>query len=647
MAMGLKSGLGQGSANAGFDTVLNVYTVDVALDHYLATYDAAVAAAGAAGNVAKGGGVRQLGGTADTTFAYAVVDTYHTGIGYWPTSPLNNNLLYMRNSGFNAATKWVFNDTTYSPRPYLMHFDPKIPTGSTIVSASLHLMPVGWDIAYVDTFVATLMTNPSDNIWYHQTSIFDHPTSYAFSTDRTLYMAKCSYSWQWYTTNSGTHYGYYNGASPTTPTGAWYPALSNRTKFSDWGSVSDWTGTGTLSSSSAELSIDITDCVQGIVNGLTNNGIMIMRTDTDIFSRAAAFYEWETRSGDASANKKPWIEIKYVTKADPGPFPGGKRFAFVFQTDDGNKAYNNVVADTFAAHAGKYTIYCTKNQIGTAGKGTMADLYRWRQMGNEIGTHSVSHASNTSAYLHYYVAASRSDTSGAGWANLKAEMTPTWLYTFASDSLGINMTGDPRWGKAMACPGNVHDPLIVLAAQRLGYKSLRTGSVGTWVAADYVKPPTYYKVAADSSRAGAIALRSRYARNMMLLANTIDINNLVGGTADNPSEATVKANIRRVIKQAKAQDAGIVSTYSHDLKASAYDVAELDYDELGWILQVVDAEGGCYMTASEYTDWVESSATAVASPVRATQPDTLRFTAGNNVWFKPNGVDNRWLRNIR
>ncbi len=58
-------------------------------------------------------------------------------------------------------------------------------------------------------------------------------------------------------------------------------------------------------------------------------------------------------------------------------------------------------------------------------------------------------------------------------------------------------------------------------------------------------------------------------------------------------------------------------------------------DELDAMLDVVDELGGRYMTASEYTNWIQSRATPWSTPLRPAQPDTFRVDADMGVWFKP------------
>jgi len=646
-----------GGAPAGWDTVLVVLTMDEALNHDLATYDAAVAAANAAGNVAKGGGVFQFG-VDDTTFAYAVVDTYHTGVGYWPTSPNNHDRIYLRGSGYNAATKWAFNDTTYSPRPYLLRFDPlaatsaAIPLRSTIVSATLHMMPLSWGAAAADTVVSTLMTNPNDNIWYHQTSIFDHATTYAFSSDRTLYMAKCSYTYQWYATNTGTHYGYANGSNSNAPTSQWSPALSTRSKFSDWGSVTDWTGLGTLTASNAEVVVNITDCVQGIANGLTNNGIMMMMTDTNTFDRAQAFYEWEPRAGNAALTKRPWIQIKYITKRYATPMPGGKRWAFVFQTDDAKLAYNDTLMNIFtdatpdypSGRPGKLTVFAVKRYTDNGDGAPIAKLIAWHDRGAEISHHSLNHWPRGNKYLNVFAI---QDTAHASLDSLRIEMNPSWLDDYADAASRSDLRDSQRWGNAMAMPGNLWSPFTVYVGAEKGLKAIRVGEASN-------SGDLYYAVAplrptmTDTSFTNTISSRFRSPRNMMVFSNSLDINTIVGGKANAGANAdSVKTNMRRYVRQILAQDRGLVGIYTHDFKTGPYANDGAEASEIRAMLQVVDELGGEYMTISEYTDWVRSGSTAVATPVGYAQPDTFRFDAADAVWYKPNGVDNRWIRGVR
>jgi len=661
-----------GGAASGWDTVTVVLTMDPTIDFYRAEQDAAIAAASTAKNLGNGGGVFKLG-VDDTTFAYAFVDTATTGTkGYWYNDANNDDRMKFIASGESngvvggsPSINWSLTRSTTAdgipgPRPMLLHFDPRVPTGATVVSAKLraefHTSSNGVWVT-PDTMTATLMTNASDNLWYHYTSIYDG-ASYAASTDRAANMAKCNYNHQVYAAGATGNNGYAG-----TTLGKWNPTLKDRTYYYNWGSVTDWTGRAARAAGDSTIfDIDMTDCVQGIANGLTNNGIMIQPSKEDMWDHVMAMMQFEPRAGGKVnggstyapntllSRHTPWIEIKYLTKKYQAPFPNGSTWAFVFQTDDGridaNNAYVGVFKDSTATYPngrpGRYTLYQSRNQVGIPGNAAAPQMLSWLDQGMEISPHGGNHYLTMPLIEKTPYATNDTVTMAASWDSLKVHMYQDWIDSLATANSRTDVLDSRRWGKSMAFPGNLWGPWSVFRGVQIGYSTLRVGDMGNDGAI-----ASRGAAATDTARAGVDSRVGRMPRNVMLLPTTLPIESLVGGTAVTPTKAAVQANARRIINKIKAQNRGILSVYAHDFKSSTYNVAEVDSNEVRWILEVVDQEGGCYMTATEYGDWLRSGGVAVDTPAAYGQSDPFNFTAAQKVWYKPNGVDLRWLRNVR
>jgi hypothetical protein len=68
---------------------------------------------------------------------------------------------------------------------------------------------------------------------------------------------------------------------------------------------------------------------------------------------------------------------------------------------------------------------------------------------------------------------------------------------------------------------------------------------------------------------------------------------------------------------------------------------------LAVICYVVNQNNGRYMTFAEMGRWFQDGATAIDYPFANSRPDTFQVDASDRVWFKPDGVDNRWIRGVR
>ncbi len=626
-----------GVAPAAWDTVDVVFTMNPAMDHADNAYDAAVAAADH---------VYQLG-VDDPSFAYAMVDPTLTGdntCAYLATYSQRTKFLPL----FATDNKALGSSTHF--RPLLMHFDPKVPAGATVVSAQLHVRTYAWYCsANTDSVRAMLMDRAGWDAWYAHRTTWNGwqatPTAPLFN-----YNATCSYAYQVQVVAGGA--GNNNNHGYLLPNAsAWSPALSSFTRAYDYGSVMDITGTGYKNGDSGaetNFAIDMTDCVQAIANGSTNNGIAIVPYIANASSYTLLFYGFEaTDGGTAAATKLPWISVRYITKRYQAPLPGGKTWAFVFQTDDARKAFNDSCDIVFRAHGGKYTIYATESYLGTTGIGTFSDLLTWHDNGHEIGLHGKGHRFVTEWRLNYYpYAATDTTTYRAAWDSMAAEFAPAWLFALSDGAGRTDLRGDRRWGKSMALPGNGWSPWTVKMGARLGYSTVRCG--GNW---DILGAVANYGAAfADTAMNGRRTATGRAPRNILMLPFKLDIDGIVGPKGNRGvSESWVKQRMRDLVKQVKGDGNGVLSLYAHDTKATIYYPNGIDMDELGWLLDVVDEEGGGYMTATEYGDWMRASSTPVARPSSAHRDsvDLMGLSMPDGVWIKPDGVDNRWILGVK
>jgi len=535
-------------------------------------------------------------------------------------------------------------DSNTGPRQLLVHFDPQLPSGATVVSAKLHLYMQNLTAsAAQDTVVAVLMTNSADATWWQQKGITDN------GTNSDANMAKCSYSHQWYATAASPNYGYTNPASSNTPTVPWTPALSTRTRWWMWGDVADWTPFGAgWGPASGDLAVDVTDCVQAIGHGATNNGIMVTSTKQTTSDRLRAFYGFYQTNTALERCYVPWLEVKYVTKRYSYPFPGNKDIAFVWQTDDARQAFNDSIADAFLDHGGRFTLFLT-DSLSVAASGSMdyAHAAGLHDQGFEIGWHSRRHRAGTAnQYLTIY---ERIGATAAKYDSLRVEMNPQTMYNRATAIGRSDLASSPLWGKSMALPGYPYSPWVVRQAAEYGYNALRAGTevvYTTTAGANWVLP-AYAAARTDTTRGQMPYGLARAPRNMMLLPLRGEINQVVGEKANTTiTEDQVRFNLRRMLRQAKAQDRPSIVLYEHDFKSGSYGYG-VDPEEMRWMLKEAVAQNAWICTTSDYAKWIKAGSTAVATPVGYAQPDSFRFDAGDAVWFKPHGVDQRWIRGVK
>jgi hypothetical protein len=660
---GARRGVGYaaGGAASEFVTVYSVFTMNKSLDHArvnvtngpsygdslsVDNQDRAIVIADSLYALGKGQGRVYTLGVDDTTFAYAIIDTQRVAATI-DSLVLGQRLDYMNLKGRVGLDR--VSAATSAGEDLIIHFDPKVPSGATVVSATLHLNVRGPYLSDSDSVYATLMSHPNWNSWYHYRGQWMHwnDADPAGGDTWLKYAAKTGYTNQVQYKTAADRHGFHYATRAQ-----WKPAISTLNRYYNVGDVTDITGLRNKNGDASkrfDLAIDMTDCVQAIANGATNNGIMITTMISASANRDLYTFGFEhPRTAKAAA----WIDVKYTTKPYQANFPGGKTWAFVYQTDDARKAFNDSCSALFAAHGGRFTIYTTKNYINTTGIATAADLKNWHDQGMEIAAHGTAHKYGSSWQLSYPPYAAKDTVAGdrasgfygAAWDSMKNEFKPAWIYALG-DSLGISRS-DRLWAKSMALPGNDWSPWTAVVAQRLGYTSVRVG--GLWEITG--AKANYGAAYADTARNGRRALFGRAPRNTIMIPFRYDIDQIVGPkTSRGVTEAVVKANALREIERVKGDNTCVLSLYAHDFKSGGYPTGSVDGDELGWILDVVVAEGGWIAGATEYTDWIRAFGVAVDRPASAHRDsiDFMGFPAASGVWYKPDGIDNRWLRNVR
>lgn len=576
-------------------------------------------------------------------FCYAFIDSAHTGETYWVTD--NEN--HIRAELYGTATDWVLNDDTVT-RPMLTYFDPfgmGIPRGAQIVSASLNFYWASW--AYDDprdSVVSVLMTLEDDNAWYTSKQVYDQ-TEWQYSTDRSAYMSHASWSYQIF--GSGTH-GY-----PASSSDPWVPALSERETYLDWADTaavySDWCSPvqGLGSPYTGMGAIDITNCVQAIVNGATNNGIMTFLREYATQNQTW-LANWDVRSD--YYHLRPWLEIKYLDAAYVAPFPGGADIAFVFSTDDGKSAFNDSVAAIWNGEVGgTFSSYMAEKHIAASGGGASYSAAEWMDLyeaGNEIGPHSRYH-DDTHGLAHWTHEMVMPDVYGAVFDSLKFDMNNVWMYEImvdaGEDTTGLRSSG--RFGATMALPLNVWTPEVLLAGMNLGYTAIRTGALRGMtdtVIDDYFEEADYRPSATDTLYAGQTQYRRRDAYNMNGLPTTMPIYTIVGLKAESPSVDETYHRMKWAIHQIRGQGRGVIHFYDHDFKSGGY-ADGVDPDQMRGMTQAASNAGAWITGVGSYVSWMKSFSDPVQSTVGA-QPDTFQTTAEDDAWYRPQGIDNRFIR---
>jgi len=604
------------STDGNFEINRMVFTMDPTLDHFLDGYDTDVAAAHEILGLGAGNDVPE--------FAWVSIDSVTV-----PTSSvwLDYGGRWNDERFWGTAGDWNITDEDV-PRLGLYYIDwsSYIPAGATILSAEMHFNTDStWYVTANDTFSATLMTNVTDNQWYNSRGV-------DLGSDSAPNMAHANWSHQTLVTGSN---GY--TAARQFP---WTPSLADRQSFEDWGDVSDWTGYLNTDDppTDTETVINIKNCVQAAVNGAVNNGLMIHMKN----GGTAGSYKYnspEPRPGVGSFDKVPWFTVTYSTMPYKTPFPGGE-FVFIFTTDDGKVAANEAYAGVFNEFGWKYSAFVAKTHFnGAADEPTAASIVALVDDGFEVGSHSRHHLSPYG--ISQWDISAGMVPGTAGWDSLVRDTEPDWMHHLADSLDGDSRLTHPYFGKSFATPQNELTQEGIMALAQHGYTGVRFGSERKASAtgiSDLFREMRYNAATSDSMRITGIPKDILREQNYMGVPYNLGIDAIVGAKAISPSEAEIKWNFRRLIRQVVARKTKAVSLYTHDLKSGGY-TNGLDEAELRWMLEVVYDEGGTCMRLTDFVNWKKTWSTACATPAGYAQGDSMRFDATDAVWFKPKALN--------
>lgn len=677
-AVGLKTGLHNGGGGlAEWDTVVVIFHTQARATGGLFPLPGTPTAAdttriGALNRLLRGRGVYSWRGGADDVGAEAMLDSARTvrlgtgfacptfawttidegdqdgfyGSQYWygrtdvrqSVSVAGTSNFVLRQTIGSAATNrqaWL----TYIP------FANHIPARATIVSASLNFAALNNVYTdYADSMISVLLDAAGDDEWYKVkggTGLNAASANYA----------KASWLYQNDTNASGTSWG---GAQAN----AWSPSLSDRKWYWGMGDHCDWSSNevapGAFVAAGANHSYSIVNCVQAAVNGTTNNGIMSIVNDGDAVSEQWLAYGWDNYS--TATGRNPYIVVKYITKKYQPPF-GTSDLAFVFTTDDFIEAANSAFTDTFNAHGGTYSLFGARVHVdGTVKQSGMDSLLAWLGEGHEVGTHSYYHK-NPAGLTHWEQSRPSKVWDATARAEVYLDAKPDWLYALADSATGDSLKSHPQFGKSMALPNNTISMGVQRVLADLGYLSVRGNAVGSYDRTKWPRANTWGPAYGDSAMSVA-AQAQRRPRNAMLLPYSMTTSWLVNA----PGSATanldsVRHNMRRALYQWRGQGRGEFVMLTHDVKssnpiASGFGYADgVNPEELGALLDVVDEIGARYMTASDLGRWRRATGTAIDTPAgffnASVSDDSAKYFAADETWYKPHGVDSRWIRGVK
>jgi hypothetical protein len=653
---GYKEGYGSGSAEYTTSTVM--FTTDIDRDHATAAFDALVVSADE---------LIELG-TVATEFAWCTIDSFNATTSKYVAEPSQNHQHLLQRSGFGG---WDTNTAIVGSEAAtvdLLYIDwtSYIPAGSTILEAKIHIVPTeDWYRSNTDTTVAVLMTGSSDNLWYTSKGVddgFDAAPNYAHASWRHQIL------------------GLNADGYPQNNAGAWVPELKSRQEYWDWGDRYDWTGfkSSTVqpffdqtSPATLDLAVDIRNCVQAVLNGETNNGIMIYGADSGPAFVTTRSYFWEPRAGHSAWEFIPWIEVVYSTKPYKAPYPGGHDAAFIFTTDDGRRDFNHTARDSFVKYGGAMTAFVAErftNDESNTETMDQAELIAFYQGGGvEIGSHSRWHDETHGLSWDARTVAIDKYTDGCdpavafvggttGRDSVYADTDPIWLYDIAtSQGISGGYENDPYFGKSIAAPLHKWTREVFGAVAYHGYGAFRVGEVSTpgnffnsysgdpaydgralHVTGEYDRwvRSTTYPVIADTARAGIDPFFPLLPYNSLFAPFTRNTTWFVGDETATPTEADVKRNFKWSIAQAIANHSGVVSMYTHDFKSGTYGNG-LTADEIGWMLEVCAEMNVWLPRVSEYQNWFRANSIPSATPSGYAYSDTNSFSVESGVWAVP------------
>lgn len=543
-----------------------------------------------------------------------------------------------------------------------------IPANAHIVSAAINVTILDSDVvagfSRVDSVSTVLMSRPGDDVWHQHHGLANGLSHYAYA----------NWNYQVLGVDQG---GNAARGHPASSQGAWNPPLDSRAEFWDYGDWFDWCSTPRTIGVDSLYSIDITDCVQGVVNGAMNNGFFTYIMNSDIYANwDFGVGLWE---GTSATTRAPWITIKYVTQPYTAPYPDGAEWAFVFSTDDEAAYSNHVYTRLFAERNMGYTIYVREDQVGRTGYAPWDSLIAWHDQGMEIGSHSRFHWATrpdgtpltqpnaAKAWYGLNTYFSRWGDVGSfvpgatlaqcttGFDSLLVDTDPKWLYDGAFNAIQDSLRSDPNWGKSLATPGNVFRPEVLKATQMHNYRAVRSGQSYPLVLADGNRPAGFKALYfrgndTDTLWAGMIGHNQRQPRNLVCQATNYASFEFVGPKADTAFVGhldSVRVNFRRAVKIARAQNVNVINLFTHALKSDRVYQHGINADELSALLDVVEEENGWAARASDFGRWNQQWATPMGTPLAYAQDDSFRFAPSEHVWYQPDGLDNRFIRGYR
>jgi hypothetical protein len=540
------------------------------------------------------------------------------------------------------------NELTYIP------FENDIPARSQIISA-VRKQTAAQDIniGINDTLCVTLMTFPADSSWYKSVG----------TTAPSVGQTRFSHAtWQYQTSGLNTQ-GYPAANGPL-----WIPGISERDRFWDWGSVSDWSGRpqGSTTLQHSEFEINYLNCVQAATNGEVNNGTALTYSDNFNDNALAELYSWEGSGATSGVPNRPYMVVKYLTMKYVAPYPGGSDWAFAIHSDDGRAKVNQLLADEMGTRdGGRFTMFFNQGGMGfDATYQTWDSVTTWYDEGIvEIGSHSLTHVPAdtfvSGGVIDEYTVGMYplTLTAGAtGQDSLLYNYDPKWMFYDAEEAGFGDYTGQPYFGQSFGVPVRNHTPNSQMAWATFGYIAARVLEVDntTFDADGNLDPYTVsdrYPARADTIYSGFRQNdKNREPRNVRVIANSNGVDDFVGEKTDNPSMDVVAYRTRNIIENSRAQRRGLVGFLLHDVKtgedSADYDTG-IDPDELAAILDVVDDLGGPYVFIGQMGNWFAHYSATIVTPAGYAQPDTYKYTIEEGYWGTFNGVDNTFIPGVR
>jgi hypothetical protein len=652
-----RGGYSAGGGSAGWDTVTLFLACKPDTTHFDGRFTQDRTAAGAAGKLRLG---------VNTLFRYDVVAQDDT------TEAFHTYTTWKNRADSPAAYPPLdprFGQTGRYAMLTYVNWEDLIPANSQIVSAELKgIVITGGDIASydnADSVVTVLMEAAGDTAWMKPITgktIINGLTHHGFA----------NWNWQIWGVDMGASVG---RGHPAVSRKKWSPALIDRVHPWQIGEWASFCSTPAVPAADSLVTIDITNCVQGAVNGAVNNGMLTYIQGNTVGSSWRFWInQWQ---GSGNLAKAPWFKVKYLTKRYASEFPGGARSAFIFSTDDQVMNVNSAYVDTFKHYGGAFTIYTRADQIGQVAGGLSYQqapydsLIAWRNRGMEIGSHSRYHwstwpsgtAFGGGVSLKWYGLNSYRSTWGdigtytpriglpgctTGYDSLLYDSEPYWLY----DGMGVD-EADPYVGKSLATPGNVWRAEVMKAVAHHGYVAARTGQGTAITLADGNRPfgmrAPFRPTATDTIWDGLVAHNQLHPRNMVWQALDYSSQDIVGAKGDTTGAGhlpAIRANTRRAMYYAKNKGTGAVNLFTHAEKSNTNYTLGINTEELGAILRGVNDDDGWIARASEYARHLQDGSRPVDTPLAFAQDDSFKFEAADRVWFKPNGIDGRWIRGL-